>query len=111
MVGSQKASQRREIMPQIADGSAHFVIGTQALIQEQVQFHDLALVLLDEQHRFGVEQRLALSKKGQRENTTETVWPHQLTLIATTIPRSLDMSYYAYLDLSVIDAIPVWITS
>ncbi|HLR30491.1 MAG TPA: ATP-dependent DNA helicase RecG [Paenalcaligenes sp.] len=107
IVGSQKASRRREIMPKIADGSTHFVIGTQALIQEQVQFHNLALVLLDEQHRFGVEQRLALSKKGlQTDSSGQSLWPHQLTLSATPIPRSLAMTYYADLDLSVIDELP-----
>lgn len=106
LVGNQRSSHRRTLLAQVASGDIQFLIGTQALIQEQVQFHDLALVLLDEQHRFGVEQRLALSKKGQRENTTETIWPHQLTLTATPIPRSLAMTYYADLDLSVIDELP-----
>jgi len=107
LVGSQKAAQRREIMPQLADGRAQFVIGTQALIQDQVKFKNLALVLLDEQHRFGVEQRLALSKKGlQTDPQGHELWPHQLTLSATPIPRSLAMTYYADLDLSVIDELP-----
>src|SRR5690625_5414054 len=107
LIGSQKAAQRREIMPQLADGRAQFVIGTQALIQDQVKFKNLALVLLDEQHRFGVEQRLALSKKGlQTDPEGHELWPHQLTLSATPIPRSLAMTYYADLGLSVIDELP-----
>lgn len=106
LVGNQRSSIRRTLLAQIGSGEIQFLIGTQALIQEQVQFHDLALVLLDEQHRFGVEQRLALSKKGQRGDTTEAIWPHQLTLTATPIPRSLAMTYYADLDLSVIDELP-----
>lgn len=107
LVGSQKVSQRREILGQIENGDAKFVIGTQALIQEQVKFHNLALVLLDEQHRFGVEQRLALSKKGLAIGAQgEELWPHQLALSATPIPRSLAMTYYADLELSVIDELP-----
>lgn len=107
LIGSQKASQRRDILPQIEAGTAQFIIGTQALIQEQVQFNKLALVLLDEQHRFGVEQRLALSKKGLQSLSQEhELWPHQLTLSATPIPRSLAMTYYADLELSVIDELP-----
>lgn len=123
LVGSQTAAQRRELLAELKSGALHFVIGTQALIQDQVQFKRLALVLLDEQHRFGVEQRLALSKKGMQKKGTQkkcnqkksaqsdsddahTLWPHQLSLTATPIPRSLAMTYYADLDLSVIDELP-----
>lgn len=106
LVGSQRSSERRHTLEQTASGELQFLIGTQALIQEQVVFNRLALVLLDEQHRFGVEQRLALSKKGQHTDVAEVLWPHQLTLTATPIPRSLAMTYYADLDLSVIDELP-----
>ncbi len=83
------------------DGSAHIVIGTHALIQEDVQFHNLALVITDEQHRFGVRQRLALQKKG-----TDIAVPHQLIMTATPIPRTLAMTAYADLDCSIIDERP-----
>jgi ATP-dependent DNA helicase RecG len=78
------------------------VIGTQALFQDDVAFHDLGLVVIDEQHRFGVHQRLALREKGRREDHT----PHQLIMTATPIPRTLAMTAYADLDLSVIDGLP-----
>src|SRR5699024_9838635 len=106
LVGSQKAAERRASLTGTQTGSLQFLIGTQALIQEQVEFQRLGLVLLDEQHRFGVEQRLALSKKGQHAHPDHELWPHQLTLSATPIPRSLAMTYYADLDLSIIDELP-----
>jgi ATP-dependent DNA helicase RecG len=89
---------RDEMLAQVADGSAQIAVGTHALFQEQVSFARLGLAVVDEQHRFGVEQRLALHNKG--------VNPHQLMMSATPIPRTLSMSYYADLDVSVIDELP-----
>ena len=100
--GSQKKKQRDHELSGIATGNAALIIGTHALFQEQVQFFRLGLVIIDEQHRFGVQQRLALRLKG-----SETNWlPHQLMMSATPIPRTLSMSYYADLDVSVIDQLP-----
>ncbi|WP_074906279.1 ATP-dependent DNA helicase RecG [Nitrosomonas communis] len=100
--GSQKKRQRDHELTQIAAGHAMLVVGTHALFQEQVQFFRLGLVIVDEQHRFGVHQRLALRQKGSEPN-----WlPHQLMMSATPIPRTLSMSYYADLDVSVIDQLP-----
>ncbi len=89
---------RDEMLTQVASGEAQLAVGTHALFQEQVTFARLGLAVVDEQHRFGVEQRLALHNKG--------VNPHQLMMSATPIPRTLSMSYYADLDVSVIDALP-----
>jgi ATP-dependent DNA helicase RecG len=100
--GSQRAAARREALEAIADGSAPLVVGTHALFQEGVEFHDLALVVIDEQHRFGVHQRVALREKGVGENG----YPHQLVMTATPIPRTLAMAAYADLDTSVIDELP-----
>ena len=99
--GSTKAKARREALAKIADGSAHIAIGTHALFQDEVQFFNLALVITDEQHRFGVRQRLALQQKGE-----VSALPHQLVMTATPIPRTLAMSAYADLDCSVIDERP-----
>ncbi|MDP2229406.1 ATP-dependent DNA helicase RecG [Methylotenera sp.] len=99
LTGSQSKKDRDTAMQSIADGSAQLVIGTHALFQEVVQFKKLGLAIIDEQHRFGVQQRLALRQKGQPE-------PHQLMMTATPIPRTLSMSYYADLDVSVIDELP-----
>jgi ATP-dependent DNA helicase RecG len=100
--GSQRVAARRESLAAIADGSAPLVIGTHALFQEGVNFHDLALVVIDEQHRFGVHQRMALRDKGVGKNGQ----PHQLVMTATPIPRTLAMAAYADLDTSVIDEMP-----
>ena len=89
---------REEMLAQVASGSAQLAVGTHALFQDQVSFARLGLAVVDEQHRFGVEQRLALHNKG--------VNPHQLMMSATPIPRTLSMSYYADLDVSVIDELP-----
>ncbi len=99
LTGSQSKKDREAAMQMIADGSAQLVVGTHALFQEAVQFKKLGLAIIDEQHRFGVHQRLALRQKGQPE-------PHQLMMTATPIPRTLSMSYYADLDVSVIDELP-----
>ena len=100
--GSQRAAARRESLGAIADGSAQLVVGTHALFQEGVSFRNLALVVIDEQHRFGVHQRMALRDKGVDAGKQ----PHQLVMTATPIPRTLAMAAYADLDTSVIDELP-----
>jgi ATP-dependent DNA helicase RecG len=90
----------------IANGKAALVVGTHAVIQEQVQFHHLALAVIDEQHRFGVAQRLALREKMKSETGECMIEPHMLMMSATPIPRTLAMSYYADLDVSTIDELP-----
>lgn len=102
LVGSLGVKARREANQQIREGDAHVVIGTHALFQDAVQFHRLGLTIIDEQHRFGVHQRLALREKGRIDNQV----PHQLVLTATPIPRTLAMSLYGDLDTSVIDELP-----
>ncbi|WP_162517580.1 ATP-dependent DNA helicase RecG [Aeromonas veronii] len=102
LAGKQKGKAREEALAAIADGSVKMVVGTHAIFQEQVVFQRLALVIIDEQHRFGVHQRLALREKGEREG----VHPHQLIMTATPIPRTLAMTAYADLDTSVIDELP-----
>ena len=102
LAGKQKGKAREEALATIADGSVKMVVGTHAIFQEQVVFQRLALVIIDEQHRFGVHQRLALREKGEREG----VHPHQLIMTATPIPRTLAMTAYADLDTSVIDELP-----
>lgn len=100
--GSQPARTRRSALEAVASGEVQIVVGTHALFQEGMQFKDLALVIVDEQHRFGVQQRLRLAEKGQ----TNGRHPHQLIMTATPIPRTLAMTAYADLDVSVIDALP-----
>ncbi|USV57801.1 ATP-dependent DNA helicase RecG [Aeromonas encheleia] len=102
LAGKQKGKARETQLAAIADGSVKMVVGTHAIFQEQVVFQRLALVIIDEQHRFGVHQRLALREKGEREG----VHPHQLIMTATPIPRTLAMTAYADLDTSVIDELP-----
>jgi ATP-dependent DNA helicase RecG len=100
--GSQRSAERRESLAAISSGSASLVIGTHALFQEGVTFKQLALVVIDEQHRFGVHQRMALREKGEKGQGH----PHQLVMTATPIPRTLAMAAYADLDTSVIDELP-----
>jgi ATP-dependent DNA helicase RecG len=101
LAGKQQGKARQQAMKRVAEG-APIVIGTHALMQEGVAFARLGLAIIDEQHRFGVQQRLALRDKGR-----EGEWvPHQLVLTATPIPRTLAMSAYADLDVSVIDELP-----
>ena len=102
LTGSQKTKERREMLALIESGAAGLVIGTHAVIQEKVRFRNLALAIIDEQHRFGVAQRLALRSK-MTEGGEE---PHLLMMTATPIPRTLAMSYYADLDVSTIDELP-----
>lgn len=106
LTGSQKAGERRASAERIANGDAQLVVGTQALIQDKVVFADLGLVILDEQHRFGVDQRLSLSRKGEAGSPLGEWVPHQLHMSATPIPRSLAMTFLADLDVSVIDQLP-----
>jgi ATP-dependent DNA helicase RecG len=101
LTGSQKKKERTEMLTVISSGEAALVVGTHAVIQEQVQFKNLALAIIDEQHRFGVAQRLALREK--MHSDTE---PHMLMMSATPIPRTLAMSYYADLDVSTLDELP-----
>ena len=103
LTGSQKTKERREMLALIASGEAALVVGTHAVIQDKVQFKNLALAIIDEQHRFGVAQRLALRSKMVADTSLE---PHLLMMTATPIPRTLAMSYYADLDVSTIDELP-----
>ena len=100
--GHMKTAARREALAAIAHHEAHVVIGTHAIFQKEVVFAKMALLVVDEQHRFGVQQRAALREKGMQEK----ICPHQLVMTATPIPRTLAMSVYADLDYSVIDELP-----
>ena len=110
LTGSQKKKERTEMLALIASGEAALVVGTHAVIQEQVQFKNLALAIIDEQHRFGVAQRLALREKmhsnTQSSASGNALEPHMLMMSATPIPRTLAMSYYADLDVSTLDELP-----
>ncbi|MCB1925245.1 MAG: ATP-dependent DNA helicase RecG [Gammaproteobacteria bacterium] len=99
--GRYKGKRRQAVLDCLADGSLQLVVGTHALFQDDVAFQRLGLVIVDEQHRFGVHQRLALREKGVAGQV-----PHQLVMTATPIPRTLAMTAYADLDLSVIDELP-----
>jgi ATP-dependent DNA helicase RecG len=111
LTGSLRAAEREAALEAIATGAAHIIVGTHALIQSGVTFHHLALAVVDEQHRFGVEQRTALRQKGQQ--------PHLLVMSATPIPRSLALTVFGDLDVSVLDEMPAgrtpiktkWLTS
>ena len=102
LAGKVTGKARAAVLSDVASGRAQLVVGTHALMQEAVVFHDLALAIVDEQHRFGVHQRLALRDKGA---SGESV-PHQLIMTATPIPRTLAMAAYADLDVSAIDELP-----
>ena len=100
--GKQGVKDRRQSLEKVQSGAARIVVGTHALFQESVQFERLGLVIIDEQHRFGVDQRLALREKGLATGLS----PHQLVMTATPIPRTLAMSAYGDLDTSIIDELP-----
>ncbi|MBN8508195.1 MAG: ATP-dependent DNA helicase RecG, partial [Burkholderiales bacterium] len=102
LTGSRRGKARRETLAQVADGRAALVVGTQAVIQDDVAFHRLGLAIVDEQHRFGVAQRLAL----RRKLGDQRLEPHLLMMSATPIPRTLAMSYFADLNVSTIDELP-----
>ncbi len=113
LTGKLKKKQRNEVLEKIAQGEARIVIGTHALFQDEVMFSELGLVVIDEQHRFGVHQRLALRNKTASQTQAQTAselkpeyYPHQLVMTATPIPRTLAMTAYADLDFSVIDELP-----
>lgn len=101
LAGKVKGKAREQALARIANGEARLVVGTHALFQQDVVFHRLALIIIDEQHRFGVHQRLSL-----REKSAAGLSPHQLVMTATPIPRTLAMSAYADLDTSIIDELP-----
>lgn len=102
LAGKVKGKARTRVLEQIASGEGQVIVGTHALFQGDVEFADLAMVVIDEQHRFGVDQRLSLREKGRKDGTL----PHQLIMTATPIPRTLAMSAYADLDCSIIDELP-----
>ncbi|MCK4841641.1 MAG: ATP-dependent DNA helicase RecG [Methylococcales bacterium] len=102
LTGQLKGKARQQALIDIEDGTASIIIGTHALFQDSVIFNKLGLIIIDEQHRFGVHQRLALREKGQHKNTR----PHQLVMTATPIPRTLAMLQYSDLDISIIDELP-----
>ncbi len=102
--GGQKKKEKQAVLAAIEAGEAMLAVGTHALFQEQVSFYQLGLAIVDEQHRFGVHQRLALRTKGVRSQSGSM--PHQLMMSATPIPRTLSMSYFADLDVSIIDELP-----
>ncbi|MFC0179683.1 ATP-dependent DNA helicase RecG [Thorsellia kenyensis] len=102
VAGKQKGKMRKQQEEAIAKGQAQMVVGTHAIFQEQIQFARLGLVIIDEQHRFGVQQRLALFEKG----IDRDIYPHQLVMTATPIPRTLAMTAYSDLDSSIIDELP-----
>ncbi|QBQ63558.1 ATP-dependent DNA helicase RecG [Actinobacillus indolicus] len=102
LAGKVKGKARTAQLEAIKNGDVQMIIGTHALFQDQVEFHHLALVIIDEQHRFGVHQRLTLREKGAKGD----IYPHQLIMTATPIPRTLAMTVYADLDTSIIDELP-----
>ena len=101
-VGKQTVVEKRRVMAELVQGEIDVLVGTHALFQDNVIFARLGIVVIDEQHRFGVHQRLALRDKGRNAN----IFPHQLVMTATPIPRTLAMTAYADLDVSVIDELP-----
>ena len=106
LTGSRKGKERKQMLAQVASGEALLVVGTHAVIQQDVVFRNLGLAVVDEQHRFGVAQRLALREKLQATNGPDVLEPHLLMMSATPIPRTLAMSYYADLELSTLDELP-----
>ncbi len=111
LTGSSNTSQRKEIHRDLENGHLQILIGTHALLEDKVKFKNLGLAIIDEQHRFGVEQRSKLWKKGppsslQNDTKTQRIPPHILVMTATPIPRTLAMSVYGDLDISVIDELP-----
>jgi len=102
LTGQLKGNARKAVLQALENGTAGIIIGTHALFQDSVNFHRLGLIIIDEQHRFGVHQRLALREKGQQGG----VRPHQLVMTATPIPRTLAMLQYSDLDISIIDELP-----
>jgi len=106
LTGSQPARTRRSALQAVSSGRSQLCVGTHALFQDEVRFSALALAIIDEQHRFGVHQRLQLAAKGGSEPSGASRTPHQLIMSATPIPRTLAMALYADLDVSIIDELP-----
>lgn len=104
--GKLKVVEKRTALEAAANGTCHLVIGTHALFQNDVHFQKLGLIIVDEQHRFGVHQRMTLRDKGKASNSQNDIYPHQLVMTATPIPRTLAMTTYADMDYSVIDELP-----
>ncbi|MEB8433767.1 ATP-dependent DNA helicase RecG [Cocleimonas sp. KMM 6892] len=104
--GKLKVAEKREALAATESGTSHLIIGTHALFQNDVNFQRLGLIIVDEQHRFGVHQRLSLREKGKTQTQQEDIYPHQLVMTATPIPRTLAMTTYADMDYSVIDELP-----
>ena len=102
LAGKLKGKARTEVLARLESGDVQMLVGTHAIFQESVTYQQLALVIVDEQHRFGVHQRLALRDKGEQQGR----YPHQLIMTATPIPRTLAMTAYADLDTSIIDELP-----
>ncbi|HZY10749.1 MAG TPA: ATP-dependent DNA helicase RecG [Bacteroidota bacterium] len=105
LVGGQRAGEREDILQEVRRGSAQLIVGTHALIQESVEFYKLGIAVIDEQHRFGVIQRVALKEKGVRSQRNH-IHPDVLVMTATPIPRTLSMTLYGDLDVSIIDEMP-----
>lgn len=106
LTGSTKTAERRIIHEELENGSLDILIGTHAILEDKVQFQNLGLAIIDEQHRFGVEQRSKLWKKSSPNENSEAIPPHILVMTATPIPRTLAMSLYGDLDISIIDELP-----
>ncbi|MGG8496766.1 ATP-dependent DNA helicase RecG [Tenacibaculum sp. TC6] len=106
LTGSTKTKKRREIHAGLEEGTLHILVGTHAILEDKVQFNNLGIAIIDEQHRFGVEQRSKLWKKGRGNEAGGAIPPHILVMTATPIPRTLAMSVYGDLDVSVIDELP-----
>ena len=105
LTGSTKAKERKQILKDLEDGNLNIIVGTHALIEDRVKFHALGLAIIDEQHRFGVDQRSRLWNKND-DSKTENLLPHVMVMTATPIPRTLAMTLYGDLDVSVIDEMP-----
>jgi ATP-dependent DNA helicase RecG len=101
--GKMKSSEKKKVLVDLENGTTQVIVGTHALFQDKVNFAKLGLIIIDEQHRFGVDQRLLLQKKG---HTGLNNSPHQLLMTATPIPRTLTMTHLAHLDISIIDELP-----
>lgn len=106
LVGGQRSKARKEVLSRIAAGESHVIVGTHALFEAEVQYHKLGLIVIDEQHRFGVAQRAELKRLGRLSHEEDPRNPHILVMSATPIPRTLSMTLYGDLDVSVIDELP-----
>jgi ATP-dependent DNA helicase RecG len=106
LIGGQKALVRNNLLDEIARGGINLIVGTHALFESEVRYNNLGLIIIDEQHRFGVEQRASLKKLARSSLESASLSPHILVMTATPIPRTLTMSYYGDLDISIIREMP-----